>query len=411
MYSFKFKPFSEKQIKILSWWTDNSPVKLKDGIIADGAIRSGKTMSMSLSYIMWAMERFEDETFGMCGKTIGSFRRNVFKPLRRMLKSRGYAVDNHRSDNYFTVTLNGISNDFYIFGGKDESSQDLIQGITLAGCFFDEVALMPESFVNQATGRCSVEGSTFWFNCNPDSPEHWFYKNWIKKHKELNLLYLHFTMDDNLSLSEKIKERYRKMYSGVFFDRFIRGLWVIAAGLVYSNFNKDLHVVKTVSRPYTEYKISIDYGTYNPFSMGLWGLYSGVWYRVKEYWYCGRDKGVQKDDSQYYDDLCEFAGDLPITCVIVDPSASSFITHARHRGKYAIITARNDVMAGIRSVQLAYNNGKIKINDCCTNLIRENGLYSYDDKATEDTVVKEDDHACDDCRYFVFTTRIAIPTK
>ena len=216
---FTFRPFSKKQRKVLNWWCDASQVKDKDGIIADGAIRSGKTISMSLSYVMWAMSRFSEENFGMCGKTIGSFRRNVLFLLKLMLRSRGYHVADHRADNLVIVTRNDVTNYFYIFGGKDERSQDLIQGITLAGCFFDEVALMPESFVNQATGRCSVDGSKYWFNCNPDGPYHWFKLNWIDKKEDKRLLYLHFTMDDNLSLSDRIKERYRTMYSGVFFKR------------------------------------------------------------------------------------------------------------------------------------------------------------------------------------------------
>ena len=203
---FHFKPFSLKQLKVLKWWLDPQ-VKHMDGIIADGAIRSGKTVVMSLSFVIWAMETFQSQNFGMCGKTIGSFRRNVVTVLKLMLCSRGYKVKDHRADNLLVITKNGVENYFYIFGGKDESSQDLIQGITLAGLFCDEVALMPESFVNQATGRCSIEGSKFWFNCNPAGPYHWFKTNWIDKHKEKHLIYLHFTMKDNLSLSKRVKER------------------------------------------------------------------------------------------------------------------------------------------------------------------------------------------------------------
>ena len=178
---FHFQPFSRKQRQVLNWWTEESPVKDCDGIIADGAIRSGKTVSMSLSFVLWAMSSFQGQNFAMCGKTIGSFRRNVLFWLKLMLKSRGYRVSDHRADNLVIISKGDVENYFYIFGGKDERSQDLIQGITLAGVFFDEVALMPESFVNQATGRCSVDGSKFWFNCNPDGPYHWFKQNWIDR--------------------------------------------------------------------------------------------------------------------------------------------------------------------------------------------------------------------------------------
>lgn len=236
---FKFKPFSRKQRKVLNWWCRSSPVRDCNGIIADGAIRSGKSVAMSLGFVVWAMSEFEACNFAMCGKTIGSFRRNVLFWLKLMLRSRGYSVSEQRTENLVVVRRGNIENYFYVFGGKDERSQDLIQGITLAGVFFDEVALMPGSFVNQATGRCSVDGSKFWFNCNPGSPAHWFKTGWIDKRADKRLLYLHFTMDDNLSLSEAVKERYRSTYTGVFFKRYILGEWKSADGVIYRQFADD----------------------------------------------------------------------------------------------------------------------------------------------------------------------------
>ena len=233
---FRFKPFSRKQRKVLNWWCRSSPVRDYNGIIADGAIRSGKSVAMSLSFVIWAMSEFEACNFAMCGKTIGSFRRNVLFWLKLMLRSRGYSVSEQRTENLVIARRGSVENYFYVFGGKDERSQDLIQGITLAGVFFDEVALMPESFVNQATGRCSVK---FWFNCNPGSPAHWFKTGWIDKRADKRLLYLHFTMDDNLSLSEAVKERYRGMYTGVFFKRYILGEWKSADGVIYRQFADD----------------------------------------------------------------------------------------------------------------------------------------------------------------------------
>lgn len=233
---FRFKPFSKKQRKVLNWWCRSSPVRDYNGIIADGAIRSGKSVAMSLGFVIWAMSEFEACNFAMCGKTIGSFRRNVLFWLKLMLRSRGYSVSEQRTENLVIVRRGNVENYFYVFGGKDERSQDLIQGITLAGVFFDEVALMPESFVNQATGRCSVDGSKFWFNCNPGSPAHWFKTGWIDKRQDKRLLYLHFTMYDNLSLSEAVRERYRGMYTGVFFKRYILGEWKSADGVIYRQF-------------------------------------------------------------------------------------------------------------------------------------------------------------------------------
>ena len=404
---FHFKPFSKKQRKVLNWWCDDSPVKDKDGIIADGAIRSGKTVCMSLSFVLWAMTTFNGQNFGMCGKTIGSFRRNVLFWLKLMLRSRGYKVVDHRADNLIVISKGDVVNNFYIFGGKDESSQDLVQGITLAGVFFDEVALMPESFVNQATGRCSVDGSKYWFNCNPDGPYHWFKVNWIDKIKEKNLLYLHFTMDDNLSLTEKIKERYRSMYTGVFFRRYILGLWAMAEGIIYDMFNADDHVTKEEQELYPTGKyISIDYGTQNATVFLMWEKsLSGKWCCTKEYYYSGRDKGKQKTDAEYAKDLKDFVGNKKIRAVIVDPAAASFIAELRKKG-FTVIKAKNDVADGIRLVGTLLNQKRILFYACCKNTLKEFASYIWDAKAAdrgEDRPVKQYDHAMDAVRYFCST--------
>lgn len=404
---FHFKPFSLKQRKVLNWWCKDSPVKDKDGIIADGAIRSGKTVSMSLSFVMWAMASFEGQNFGMCGKTIGSFRRNVLFWLKLMLRSRGYGLVDHRADNLVVVTRKDVTNYFYVFGGKDERSQDLIQGITLAGVFFDEVALMPESFVNQATGRCSVDGSKFWFNCNPDGPYHWFKINWIDKRKEKQLLYLHFTMDDNLSLSERIKERYRSMYTGVFFKRYILGLWVVAEGVIYDMFDTVKHVAQELKDLLTDtYYVSVDYGTQNATVFLLWCKnLTGQWVCIKEYYYSGRDEESQKTDSEYADDLKEWLGGIKPRRIIIDPSAASFIAELKKRG-YHIKKAKNDVLDGIRFVGTQLNQGKILFHKECVNTIKEFSSYIWDAKACErgeDKPIKQHDHAMDAIRYFCYT--------
>lgn len=403
---FKFKPFSIKQLKVLKWWMDPK-VKDMDGMIADGAIRSGKTLVMSLSFVIWAMTSFKNQNFGMCGKTIGSFRRNVLMVLKLMLWSRGYQVKDHRADNLLSVSKSGIENYFYIFGGKDESSQDLIQGITLAGLFCDEVALMPESFVNQATGRCSVDGSKFWFNCNPEGPYHWFKVNWIDKRKEKKLIYLHFTMDDNLSLTERIKERYRSMYSGVFYKRYILGKWTVAEGLIYDMFDKAKHMINKIKDTMLpEYYVSCDYGTQNATVFLLWHKSAkGTWICEKEYYYSGRDKHKQKTDSEYADDLKTFIGDIAIKAIILDPSAASFKAELKKRG-YKVKKAKNDVANGIRFVSTCLNQLLILFMKECKNTEKEFSSYVWDSKASErgeDKPLKENDHCMDAVRYFCYT--------
>lgn len=404
---FKFQPFSRKQKQILTWWTSKSAVKDMDGIIADGAIRSGKTISMSLSFVMWAMSTFDNQNFGMAGKTIGSFRRNVLFWLKLMLFSRGYRYKDHRADNLLEVSKGDVTNYFYIFGGKDERSQDLIQGITLAGMFFDEVALMPESFVNQATGRLSVDGSKMWFNCNPDGPYHWFKVNWIDKKAEKRLIYLHFTMDDNLSLSERIKERYRSMYSGVFYQRYIQGLWTVAEGVIFDMFDKAKHVYDAIvefldGNTY----ISIDYGTQNATVFLMWRKgKDGIWHCTKEFYYSGRDNKKQKTDKEFADDLEVFIGNSKPNGIVVDPSAASFIAELTERGLY-VDKANNDVLDGIRFTASLLTQEKIKFNSVCENTIKEFSAYIWDKKASdkgEDKPIKSNDHAMDAVRYFCYT--------
>ena len=399
--AFRFQPFSRKQKQILTWWLPESGVSDADGIIADGAIRSGKTVCMSLAFVQWSMHSFNGQNFGMCGKTVGSFRRNVLSVLKQMLPARGYTIRDRRTDNLVVISRGSTENYYYIFGGKDEGSQDLVQGITLAGILLDEIALMPESFVNQATGRCSVDGSKFWCNCNPAGPEHWFKKQWIDEQKKRNLLYLHFTMEDNLSLSEQIRARYRAMYTGIFYRRYILGQWCLAEGLVYE-FDPEKHVTDDLPE-WGEWYISCDYGTLNPFSAGLWCVRDGVAVRVSEFYHSGREKQHQLTDEEYYWEIEKLAGDRDIRHVVVDPSAASFITCIRSHGRFSVRKAKNDVMYGIRLTAMMLQAGVIKIGADCKDAIREFGLYHWDDKGEVDKPVKENDHAMDDIRYFCAT--------
>lgn len=396
-----YKNFSKRQILTLTWWS-NPDFAGRDGVICDGSIRSGKTISMALGFILWSMKAFDGQSFAICGRTIESLRRNVITHIPTWLEGL-FSVVEKRSENKMLVTAGGKTNTYYLFGGRDESSYTLIQGITLAGVLFDEVALMPRSFVEQAMARCSISGSKFWFNCNPESPAHWFYREWISKFSARNMLYLHFTMADNLSLPDAIKKRYESMYSGVFYDRYIRGLWTVAEGLVYSMFSADFHVVDSVPRPYERYCISCDYGTINPTSAGLFGLAAGKWYRIREYYFDSRKEQFQRTDEEHYSQLEALADGLLIDRIVVDPSAASFIEVIRRHDKFQVVKASNSVVDGIREVATHLRTGDLFINSNCRDCIREFGLYTWDEKATEDRPLKANDHAMDDLRYFVST--------
>ena len=223
---------SPKQAKILAF-----PYSKYDALICDGAVRSGKTSIMMWAFVRWAMENFSGQRFGVCGRTVDSCTKNIIVPFTAMsLAKERYIIRWRRGDKVMEVRRGAVTNYFEVFGGKDEASYTLIQGRTLAGVLLDEVVLMPRSFVEQALARCSVDGAKLWFSCNPGSPHHWFYQEWIKRHRERNALYLHFEMKDNPGLSEKTLARYENMYAGIFYDRYVRGFWVAAEGVVYKDF-------------------------------------------------------------------------------------------------------------------------------------------------------------------------------
>ena len=419
---FEFVPFSQKQSIVMSWWTPTSKYKDFDAIICDGAVRSGKTVSEALSFVLWSMSTFDGKNFALCGKTVGGLRRNVLGPLKQMLKSTGYIIEDSRMEGCFCIgaidkeTKKKVTNYYYIFGGKDESSQDLIQGITLAGVFFDEVALMPESFVNQATARCSVEGAKFWFSCNPNSPFHWFKKEWINKVTEHKVLYLHFTMDDNPSLSEDVKNRYKTLYTGVFYKRYILGLWVAADGIVYPMFDPDVHAVQ-LKRNWTRIFVAGDFGIQNATTFGIFGYYAPErrYHEIASYYHSGRDDG-QKTTKEYADDLKQFLADNLVMpeYITLDPSAAPMIVELRKDPYFArhgidILPAKNRVDLGIQVVSFLLNERKFTLDPSCIKDIEEFTTYAWDsdklDKGVEE-VIKIDDHAMDKIRYAIMTDSI-----
>ena len=400
---FTFSPLSLKQKAVLTWWVPGSPYADKDGIICDGSIRSGKTTVMSLSFVMWAMETFYGENFAMCGKTIQSLRRNVINQLKLMLKSRGYTVIEHRSENSMTIILGDVENEFYLFGGKDEGSQDLIQGITLAGVFFDEVALMPESFVNQATGRCSVAGSKFWFNCNPEGPDHFFKVEWIDKLTEKNLIRIHFTMRDNPSLAAHIIERYERMYKGVFYDRFIRGLWVLASGIIFRYFAEDdesyLFEDKDIFDENGNLKVSfskltmgIDFGgNTSKTTFFLMGYMRGY----KEF------RGLEEDGLPVTEDInakaiCDKFIEFYRMCiekygrvdwVFPDSASTTMINSLRAAARDAGLPwknikgcRKNEVSDRPRTIDMLFNSGRLKINKKCVQMRKAIASLRWDEK-------------------------------
>lgn len=403
--------FSKKQLQILAF-----PKTDYDAIICDGSIRAGKTSVMSVAFIIWAMLNFNNQNFGLCSKTIGTAERNVILPLLSMafIKKR-YILSYKQKERLIVKDNEGRQNTFYIFGGKDASSYQLIQGVTLAGVLLDEVALMPRSFTEQAIARCSVTGSKLWFNCNPEGQLHWFNQEWILDAENKNALHLHFTMDDNPSLSPKIRKRYENMYTGIFYDRYIKGLWVSAEGVIYADmfdYNRNVLTIEEVNALKFDpgCVISCDYGIQNATVYLKWKKVAGErkYICVDEWYYSGRENKRQKTVSRLVKGLKEFTEDDTVKYVIIDPSAEALEVELQQQG-LKTVNAKNDVINGIANTGKLLEDGYILFSEKCKHTLDEFELYVWDEKAAnagEDIPVKENDHCMDAMRYFVNTEEL-----
>lgn len=404
--AFKFEPFSPKQKKLLTWWMPGvSPFADYDMVIADGSIRSGKTIACIDGFLMQTLKQFSGENFILAGKSMGALKRNVIDPMQRILATKGIPYRYVRSQN---PCVEVGTNTYYLFGANNEASQDVLQGLTAAGAYADEAALFPRSFVEQMIGRCSVEGSKLWLNCNPEGPYHFLKTDYIDQAEEKRILRLHFNLDDNLTLSPRVKERYKRMYSGVFYKRNIDGLWVIAEGLIYDQFNHDTMVVDKLP-PIQRYWIGVDYGTSNATVFLLAGLGTdGRLYIIDEWYHSGNETGQSKSPSQYSREFRQWQKVQPER-IYIDPSAEGFILQLYQDGVRKIAQADNSVKNGIEMVSSLIANDMYRVHRRCKHHLKELSSYAWDPKAQErgeDKPLKQNDHTCDAARYIVQSNRL-----
>lgn len=393
---------SEKQKEIIKFQFEDY-----DCLICSGAIRSGKTTFMFITFVDWAMSNFNEVRFGVCGKTVGTTYKNIISPFLNIKYIREkYQIKQRFANNELIISCGSITNTFELFGGKDKSSADLIQGRTLGGIFFDEVVLQPQEFVSQGLSRLSIEGAKSFFSCNPASPKHWFYTEWIQKAEHRNAKLLEFELTDNPSLSEKTIQMYKTQFSGVFYDRYILGKWVVADGLIY-NFNKERHIKELEhpeNKPWVRYYLSIDYGITNPFACLLWAVDRGKAYCIDEYYYNIKNQdGNTLTDEEHYNNILALADGYRIDLIVIDPSATSMKALIKRKGKFGVKDANNKVLEGISNTMTLMQQDKLLFSDRCKNTISEFALYSWNKDLAGDTVIKENDHAMDSVRYFVNT--------
>ena len=359
-----------------------------------GATRSGKTY---LDYFVIPRRLLAREgrpgLAVLLGNTRGTLERNVLAPMRELYGAQ--MVSPLRADG--TATLFGQR--VHCLGADNKRHVDRLRGASIKYCYGDEVVSWEREVFEMLKSRLDKEYSCFDGTCNPAGPGHWFYRTWILEAEKRNCLRLHFTMEDNPALSPRIRARYRSAYSGVFYRRFVLGEWTAAQGRVYDFFDRDRDSAPVPEGDFQEWRISVDYGTANPASFGLWGRQGEIWYRVGEFYYDSRREGRQKTDAEYVRDLRELAEGREITRVIVDPSAASFIEALRREG-FRVVRADNDVADGIRVTADLLKRRRIVICGACADCLREMETYCWDDKGRRDAPKKEQDHAMDDLRYF-----------
>jgi len=370
--------------------------------ISEGSVRSGKTVSANLKWIEYVLNSGPPGEYLMFGKTERTLRRNILTPLQGLL-GNSLRINQGQGEAYLKDKL------IYFAGASDERAVQKIQGLTLAGAYGDELALAPESFFAMLLSRLSVPRAKFFGTTNPEGPYHWLKTDYIDRVNELDMAVFHFNIDDNLSLGKVYITNLKKEYTGVFYKRYIDGLWALAEGIIYDVFNPDVHVDTIVgSDDFQNYIVGIDYGTNNPCTFGLYGFDGGLpVYLVKEYWYDGsKDNVKQKTDGQYADDLEDFLGNIKPDVVYVDPSALSFITELKQRKLYNIKGANNDVLSGIKFISKLLSEEKYFVDKSCAETIKGYQSYVWDTKAQqrgEDKPLKVSDHVCDRDRYALYS--------
>lgn len=384
--------YTKKQRQLLELWKQKKLCRIN---LLEGSVSSGKTWVSLVLWVFWVATMPTDKLYLMCGKSLTTLKRNCLIPLEELFGRSNFQFSTSAKEAYL------FGRRILLEGANDARSESKIRGLTLQGAYCDELTLFPKDFFVMLLSRLRVPGAKLIATTNPDSPEHWLKKEYIDRRAELNMLVVRFLLDDNTTLDPQYVTAVKAEYTGVFYNRFILGEWCLAEGIVYPQFDRTQHV-RQLDSPQGKWYISVDYGTLNAFSAGLWCYDGKQAYRAAEWYYSGRAQRRQLTNTQYLKHIQALAGGRNIEAVVVDPSAASFITELRQAG-FTVRKGKNDVVDGIRRVSTALQQRKLLFSPACQDCIREFSLYRWDEKAAEDRPIKENDHAMDDVRYFVNT--------
>jgi PBSX family phage terminase large subunit len=369
--------------------------------IWEGPVRSGKSYACFWRWIDFIQNGPKGPLI-VCGRTEPTIKRNIVRPLYDLIGD-----DLQYLSGKGEIKLWGRTID--VVGANDERAEAKIRGSEYVGALLDEVTIIPENFTKMLFSRLSLPGAKLFGSTNPDSPFHWLKVEFIDKAAERDIAVFKFSIEDNPSLGEDYKNNLKKEYSGLWYQRYIEGKWVLAEGAIYDFFTEDLHTILQPPGPATYYICGIDYGTSNPCVFSLIGYNSGLYPNIwleKEYYYDSKAKNRQKSDSDYAKDLIDFISGYPVKAIYIDPSALSFKVEMRKVGVVDVLDAKNDVIPGIRFQGQLLSNGTYKICKTCVNSIKEYSTYLWDERASKrgiDQPIKQNDHSCDAQRYALYT--------
>ena len=401
----EIKSFSKKQAEILKFAYSS-----EETILCDGAVRSGKTVVMSLAFVLWAMTNFDKTNFAICGKTVSNAERNIQRPFEQ-IEGLPFDVVYSTSKRMMLVKCGGRENYFYLFGGKDESSYALVQGLTLAGVLFDEVALMPQSFVDQAIARTlSYENAKIWFNCNPESPNHWFYKDWISNSKK-TYKHLHFLMKDNPILGQKEIERAEKLFAGVFYERYILGKWVRAEGIVFADFanNPDKWIIEKEHLPndFREWAVGFDIGGNNSaYAMTCTAIdYDGNYYVLKSTKKQADELPMEDVEKFAFNFIDEIRDKYGLVVRDVNTDHVDVIINTLNEKRYIFSkTYKPPLEDRPFAISVLMAQGKLKFVKCeCDDLVDELQNLVYDDKKEKPVVQDNGEMQIDTWDSFIYS--------
>lgn len=379
--------------------------RLKRINILEGSVSSGKTWISLVLWAFWVRTMPENSLYMMCAKSLTALKRNCLLPLAELVGESNFTFSMAQKEGRL------FGRRILLEGANDARSESKIRGITLQGAYCDELTQFPRDFFTMLLSRNRKADAKIFATTNPDSPAHWLKTDYIDRAEELSLLDMKFTIDDNTTLDPDYIKNIKLEYTGIFYERFILGNWVLAEGLIYPMYQNVLE--KPPDSVPDVWVLSVDYGTQNAFAGLLWGRYDGVWYAVDGYYYSGRDTRIQKTDDEYGKDLETFVRrytDRKIN-VVIDPSAASFIALLRKTKWANVRKADNAVLDGIRETATAMQKGLIKINPAIKEWKKEAEGYVWDERSSEEKPVKTNDHYMDSMRYFVKTFGIARPKK